>query len=105
MDTTTSAKVRVCCHVINGGERCDVAALPGADYCRLHRGYIPSDPVPGSVGFDAAALDPARFAELLTWLSPDGLRRVIATQREAGFAFGPVAEACRMELARRGEQA
>lgn len=44
-------------------------------------------------------------AQRLSDVSSAGLRSTIARLRESGRAFGPMAEACRNELAKRGEQA
>lgn len=40
-----------CSHTGSGG-RCTHEALPTASLCRIHRGFIPADPVPGSIGFN-----------------------------------------------------
>jgi hypothetical protein len=50
-------------------------------------------------------IDPQRLRNLMENLSTELLRDLIGMQRAAGFAFGVVAEACRVELAKRGEQA
>ena len=50
------------------------------------------------------ALDTERMKELLALAGTFQLRELIATEREQGRAFGVVAEAARLELARRGEK-
>ncbi len=50
-------------------------------------------------------LDLSRTAEILALYPSDILRDVIDSQRELGHAFGYIAEAARVELAKRGEQA
>jgi hypothetical protein len=49
-------------------------------------------------------IDKARLTEVLALCTPAGLRDIIASEREKGFAFGMVAEACRDELAKRCER-
>jgi hypothetical protein len=46
-----------------------------------------------------------RVDEMLSLLKAHELRCIIDDCREHGKAFGPLAEACRAELAKRGEQA
>lgn len=53
---------------------------------------------------DTTTIDTNRLAALMAELSTPGLREIIATEREAGFAFGVVAEAARLELGKRGER-
>lgn len=56
----------------------------------------------GRYGTHAALTEPIRFpASAINALNAAALRDLIATEREQGRAFGPLAEACRDELAKR----
>ena len=54
-----------CHHVVFGAGRCERDALPGAELCRLHRGFIHNDPSPGSVGHSVQSRE-LRIADAFT---------------------------------------
>jgi hypothetical protein len=58
-----------------------------------------------SVDMHTHKVSKERVDEMLSLLKVYELRCIIDDCREHGRAFGPLAEACRAELAKRGEQA
>ena len=56
------------------------------------------------MGTPMTTISTDRFHELLALAGTFQLQALIAAEREQGRAFGVVAEAARLELARRGEK-